>query len=215
MVLEGKRLMKQLASWGIMPLELYLREEETELKASKTYIVSSQDMERICSSEHPPELAGLYPLPEARTAEYQLAFYLENIADPGNLGTIFRIASAFGIDCLLLSPHCCEVSSPKVIRASLGAVYRVPFAIGELNELLVPGTKLAALVMDGSVALQEYKLSSAPTVFALGSEAHGLSPETLAKATETIRITMRGGMESLNAAVCAGIVAYQLSGIRK
>lgn len=215
MVLEGQRLLMQLALWGIKPLELYLSKLDDKLKAEQTYLLKPQEMERICSSDTPPEIAGLYPLPVPKVTKYSQALYLEDIADPGNLGTIFRIASAFGIDCLLLSPQCCEVSSPKVIRASLGAVYAVPYQIGELSELLLPGTKLVSLLMDGRIALQDYIPGAEATVFALGNEAHGLSTETISRADESIRITISGGMESLNAAVCAGIVCHHLSCLPK
>ena len=214
-VIEGYRLITQLASWGIKPLELYGEEPCPEQQDISHYALRPGDMERICSSEHPPEMAGLFPLPQPRRVAYQTAFYLEDISDPGNLGTIFRIASAFGIDSLLLSPNCCELSSPKVIRASLGAVYSVPYQIGDLDEILAPNSCLTVLVIDGNTELHEFCPPSYPCVCAIGNEAHGLSLGTRAKASSTLRINMAGGMESLNAAICAGIVAYQLANIVK
>lgn len=214
-VIEGSRLINQLASWGIKPLELYGDEPLPELQDVNTHALRPGDMAKICSSEHPPGIAGLYPLPRPHKVAYEIAFYLEDISDPGNLGTIFRIASAFGIGSLLLSPNCCEVSSPKVIRASLGAVYRVPFQVGVLDDMLAPENRLAALVMGGETALHEFIPQSFPWVLAIGSEAHGLSPHTIDKANSTLRIEMSGGMESLNAAVCAGIAAYHLANLVK
>ena len=212
-VVEGKRLLQQLAHWGIMPLELYGDNPFPDFESVPCFHVHAGDLERICSSDHPPEVAALYPIPKPDPISYKTALYLEDISDPGNLGTIFRIACAFGIDSLLLSPSCCEISSPKVIRASLGAVYQVPFTIGELDDLIDPQTFLAALMMDGEKALADFRPGSFPLVMAIGNEAHGLSDKTLRRANLGLGISMKGGMESLNAAVCAGIVAYHLSGV--
>ncbi len=209
-VVEGSRLLNQLAEWGIYALELYLREDASAIRANKTFRVGEEAMQRICDSDSPPAVAGLFPIPKEREREFRFAFYLDGISDPGNMGTIFRIAAAFGVDCLLLSPSCCEVSSPKVIRASLGAVYKVPFRECKLEELKEAGSKVMILDMEGSVSLGDLSLTPEPLVIVVGGEAHGVSVEAKTMADLSIRIEMPGQMESLNAAVCAGICAYEL-----
>lgn len=210
-VIEGRRLLKQLAEWGIYAHELYLGDGEAEIEAQKVYHVNAETLERICESDSPPSIAGLFPLPLERRKAFKLAFYLDGISDPGNMGTIFRIASAFGLECLLLSPSCCEVSSPKVIRASMGAVYKVPFWEAELKQVKEGGVKVVILDMEGSKPLQDYVVTDCPTVIVIGGEAHGIRQENRVLADSSIRIEMSGEMESLNAAVCAGICAYGLA----
>lgn len=210
-VIEGRRIIEQLLNWGIRAEELYISEYSFALPAKSVYLANSVAMQRICDSDSPPQIAGLYSIPEETYAKFKSAFYLDGISDPGNLGTIFRIASAFGIESLLLSPGCCEVASPKVIRSSLGAVYKVPFRTCTATELKAMETKVIALDMAGKQSLRDYSPDDTPYVMAIGSEAHGLSQDVTAIATLSLRIDMPGDMESLNAAVCAGICAYQIS----
>ncbi|PKN73345.1 MAG: rRNA methylase [Candidatus Cloacimonetes bacterium HGW-Cloacimonetes-3] len=209
-VVEGRRTLQQLADWGIVPEELYLAQGEPALPAKAIYDVTPEIMNRICDSESPPAIAGLYPLPEERSVSFRSAFYLDGISDPGNMGTIFRIAAAFGVDSVLLSTGCCELGSPKVIRASLGAVYKVPFRVCTPSELKALGATVITLDMAGSFALQDYKVPPSAYIMALGGEAHGLSSAIKTMADVSLRIDMPGEMESLNAAVCAGICAFQL-----
>jgi TrmH family RNA methyltransferase len=212
-VVEGRRTLQQLADWGIEAQELYLTEGEKPLPAKAVFTVSPEVMNRICDSETPPAIAGLLSLPQERRVTFRSAFYLDGISDPGNMGTIFRIAAAFGVDCILLSPGCCELSSHKVIRASLGAVYKVPFQICPAAELQALRATIITLDMDGSIALHDYKVPPSAYIMALGGEAHGLTAELRALSDISLRIDMAGEMESLNAAVCAGICAYQLGRI--
>lgn len=209
-VVEGRRVLQQLADWGVTPEELYLAEGEASIPAKAIYQVSPQVMHRICDSETPPAIAGMFPLPQERSVAFRSAFYLDGISDPGNMGTIFRIAAAFGMDCVLLRPGCCELGSPKVIRSSLGAVYKVPFRVCQAEELKALGATIMALDMAGSIALQDYTIPKSPFIIALGGEAHGLTSAIRTLADTNLRIDMPGEMESLNAAVCAGICAYQL-----
>lgn len=209
-VVEGKRILHQLADWGIYPLELYLSQEEPELEAGQIFRVSPQVMPRICESETPPSIAGLFKLPQPRKFAFRIAFYLDGISDPGNLGTIFRTASAFGVEGLILSSECCEVSSPKVIRSSLGAVYRVPFFYANPYEVFNLPAVLYCLDIDGQLKISEFQPDH-PAIIALGSEAHGLSDSIKKLSKASIQIPMPGNMESLNAALSFGIAAYEMA----
>ncbi len=212
-VLEGMRLISQLAAYGILPLELYeTRNTLPDLGDVLRYSVKRADLDRICDSEHPAAVAALYPIPRAGAIDnFRKAFYFQEISDPGNLGTIFRSAEAFGVDLILLSPNSCEVASPKVIRASLGACYRLPFAYLSIDKALDLGACNIALDMGGDISLKEFQLGTEPHIFYFGSEAHGLSPEIRGKIKNSISIPMQGEMESVNLAISASILAYQLS----
>lgn len=210
-VVEGLRVLRQLISWGIKPLELYSTEETTDLGIEPAYLLGKTAMQRICDSEAPPSVAGLFSLPAQRKVIFSKAFYLEGISDPGNMGTIFRSAAAFGIDCLILSPQCCEISSPKVIRASLGAVFKVPYFVCPVADLPHLKADIFTLDMNGSVKLAKFTPPAKPYILGLGSEAHGLSEELKGFANGVISIPMRGEMESLNAAITFAIAAYAIT----
>ncbi len=210
-IVEGKRTLAQLFTWGIKPRELYLVEGEPTVSAEIIYTVSEQGMKRLCDSEQPQNIAGLFSLPKPRKTAFQKAFYLDDISDPGNLGTIFRIAAAFNIDCLILSPDSCEVSSPKVIRASLGAVYQVPFIFCKAENLQKLKASVFALDMQGKIPLANFTPPAEPFIVALGNETKGLSEEVLQIAKKIISIPMPGKMESLNVSASAAILAYILS----
>ncbi|MCB5262952.1 MAG: RNA methyltransferase [Candidatus Cloacimonetes bacterium] len=211
-VVEGQRLIQQLLTYDIKPAELYFVERPLiEVAGLASYELSPYQMQRICESEHPADLAGLFRLPQERRQEYKRALYLDRISDPGNLGTIFRTAAAFGIDGILLSEDCCEIASPKVIRASLGAVYKVPFRYVNLEDLSAEKARLIAFDMSGAISLAMHKPSQEAEIYILGSEAHGIDPVLLKKADISLRIDMKEGMESLNVAISAAILCYQLS----
>lgn len=211
-VVEGQRLISQLLIYGIKPAELYyVNQPGIAVAGLDSYELTPQQMQRICESDNPAELAGLFRLPQERRQNYKRVLYLDRISDPGNLGTIFRTAAAFGIDGIFLSEDCCEIGSPKVIRASLGAVYKVPFRYVSSGDLGAEHARLIALDMGGATSLSKYQPSQEPEIYILGSEAHGIDPDLLKKADATLRIDMAGEMESLNVAISAAIVCYQLS----
>ncbi len=216
-VVEGLRALAQLQDYGLQPLEQYLTQGEKPLwDGVPAFELREGEMAQLCASEHPQGLASLYPLPEPRRVEFRRAFYLDGISDPGNLGTIFRVAASFGIDALLLSPDCVEVSSPKVIRASLGSVFRVPFSTLDAAELVRTGAAVYATEAGSGAPLAGFSPpSGARIIVALGSEARGLSAEISKLAGGILRVEMRAGMESLNVAVAAGIIAHHLYALRR
>lgn len=211
-IVEGLRLLKQLECFDIKPLEVYQSNpvDSEVFIGTPHYYVPEHDLYKLCESESPPKIAGLYPTPEARDCFFLRALLLDSISDPGNLGTIFRIASAFSIDCIFLTKECCEVSSPKVIRSSLGAVYKVPFQYVEYDQINKMDAIITCLDMNGETSISDYIVPDSKTIYALGSEAHGLSKQILNIADQSIRIEMNRKMESLNVAVSAGILAHHI-----
>ena len=218
-ILEGLRLMNQLAIYGVHPSEVYhvAGFDLSNLTAAEhvpVYECKDFQLKRFCDTDSPPKVAGLYPLPRASKVAFRKAFYLDRIADPGNLGTIFRLSKAFGIDSILLNEGCAEISSPKVIRASLGAVYSLPFSHVLPDELDTDNWRIVGTEAAAELSLHSFSLSTnQSTLIVLGSEAHGLSEEVKRRCHLTLGIEMIPESESVNVSVAAGIIAHHLYGL--
>lgn len=144
----------------------------------------------------------------------QLLFILlEDIQDPGNLGTIFRTAEAAGADGVIMSSRTADIYNPKTIRSTMGAVYRVPFLYtddlpGTIGILRERGVAVYAAHLGAKTFYDanDYRRS---TAFLIGNEAKGLREETASCADALLGIPMEGKVESLNAAVASSILLYE------
>lgn len=148
-----------------------------------------------------------------------LLMALENIQDPGNLGTILRTAEGAGVTGVLLSAGCVDLYNPKVIRSTMGSAYRMPFYYtkewqSDLLRLKQSGVSLYAAHLKGtdSYDKQDYRR---PSAFLIGNESRGLTEETAALADTYVRIPMCGQVESLNAAVASAVLMYEAARQRR
>lgn len=143
---------------------------------------------------------------------------LESIQDPGNLGTILRTAEAAGVTGIIMNRDTVDPFHPKVVRSTMGAVFRVPFFVAEdfydvICMLKKEGFDIYAAHLDGQVFYDaDYRK---PCAFLIGNEGNGLTPQTTAMADRLIRIPMEGQIESLNAAVAASLIMYEVMRQRK
>lgn len=141
---------------------------------------------------------------------------LEDIQDPGNLGTIIRTAEAFGVRGVLLSGGCCDVYNPKVLRSSMGGVFRLPLLQVERMEQTIAtlqqrGLVGYACVVDATAQPITQIKSKGGAVAVIGNEGNGLRPETVAACAQQVTIPMAGRAESLNASMAAGIVLWEMT----
>ena len=138
---------------------------------------------------------------------------LDNVQDPNNLGTILRSAEAFGVSGVILSADCCDIYNPKVVRGSMGAVYRVPFVIcGTIAAFLGEHPELhsyAAVVSSDAERISDI-VFDAPCVAVIGNEGNGLGRETIDACGHRITIPMKGNAESLNASAAATIIIWEM-----
>ncbi|PKN77845.1 MAG: rRNA methylase [Candidatus Cloacimonetes bacterium HGW-Cloacimonetes-1] len=211
-IVEGKNTIEQLICNGNYPSEIYYTEDpEKTYKDIPTLQVSKKEMLRICDVDSPQSIAALYNIPVFLEQKYTRALYLDGINDPGNLGSIFRSASAFGIDLIAISPNSCETFSPKVIRSSLGSVFWIPHIVADAAWFQeISATKICA-DMNGGTPLKLFKYDCKKSVIiAIGSEAHGVSSEIRAACSDIVNIEMTSEMESINASVAAGIMCWSL-----
>ncbi len=138
---------------------------------------------------------------------------LENLQDPGNLGTIFRTAEAAGVSGIYMSRDCVDIYSPKVVRSTMGALYRMPFQlVPDLRKtaamLRQQGVRVYAAHLRGTRKHYEYDYRL-PTAFMIGNEGNGLTEALAAEADDFLRIPMKGQVESLNAAVAATVLMFE------
>lgn len=144
---------------------------------------------------------------------------LDNLQDPGNLGTIFRTAEAAGVTGIILSRDCVDIYNPKVVRSTMGAVLRMPFLYvddltGTIGELKTAGIKVYAAHLRGKRAYdqEDYKTGCA---FLIGNEGNGLRDEVAECADHFVLIPMQGKAESLNAAVAAAVLMFEAARQRR
>lgn len=148
-----------------------------------------------------------------------LLLVLEDIQDPGNLGTIFRTAEAAGATGILMSRGTVDLFHPKVVRATMSAIFRMPYYVSsdlcaEISALREKGIRSYAAHLGGKRAYDELPLTQG-CAFLIGNEGSGLSETLTAQADEKIIIPMAGGAESLNAAMAAGILMFEAARQRR
>lgn len=151
--------------------------------------------------------------PDGSLLQSDICLYLDGIQDPGNLGTILRIADWFGFPAVFCSPDCVDVFSPKVVQATMGAIFRVPAREIDLPDLLAPLSP-APPVMGAVLGGSDIFRSTLPAngLLVIGNEGRGISPATEQYLSHRLTIPRHaaGGAESLNAAVATGILAAVL-----
>jgi RNA methyltransferase, TrmH family len=193
-VAEGEDLVEAAAAAGIEPVELLAAGETVEPKL----------LAEVSSLPHPPRVAGVYrraDLPVGPAAETGLALW--KVGYPGNVGTLLRAADAFGPAFVALSVGCGDPTGPQALRASVGAIFRVPTCAFED----APRPWLA-LVPRGGRPLRELGVEGRAT-FVLGAEREGLPAEVLADCDERVTIPQSGDAESLNVAMAGTIALYE------
>ncbi len=167
----------------------------------------------VCDTKTPQGIAAVVRL-QPRPAAGPRLIALDQVQDPGNVGTILRTADAAGFDGALLAPGCADVFSPRVLRATMGSVFHLglsfPAELPEaLKDLRSRGYAVLSSQLDGEPFFERPPIP-APFVLILGNEGNGVSPAVQATATHRFRLPMPGRAESLNVGVAAGIMMYDL-----
>ena len=154
-----------------------------------------------------------YRLDELLKQEKPLFAVLEDLQDPGNLGTIVRTGEGAGITGVIMSAQTVDIFNPKVIRATMGSIYRVPFVYVEnivetIKDMQESGIHTYAAHLKGEKYYDSFSFRE-PTAFLIGNEGNGLKKETADMAEFYLKIPMEGKVESLNAAIAAALLMYE------
>ena len=178
----------------------------------KTVIVSDEVLRYLSDEKTPQGIVCRVKIPtRALEKPKGKCLFLDGVADPGNVGAILRTANAAGYSTVYLTDDCTDPYSPKSVRASMSGVFFTKIYRGNRSEILSIFEEVPLFVAD--MAGRNAFCFQAPKEFvlAIGNEANGISAETFSKATDKLSIPMAATQESLNAAVSAAILMYQLS----
>ena len=226
-LLEGQRLCEEALSSALELNQIVVDHEHLNdplvqnatARKIPVFLATKRQFSQFCDSQTPQGIAIIAKLPRAQslpTVESdKLVLALDRLADPGNMGTLFRTARWFGVNHILLSRDCVDPFSPKVVRSSMGALGNIQ--IHEKVDLVNFATRWqeqngqsVILTMHGE-PLESYQPTLGKGVLLiLGSEAHGVDPQ-LEMLGKLVTIKSRGTGESLNAAVAGGIALWALT----
>lgn len=228
-IVEGIRMFREIPKnllRQVYVTEEFVQKNEALFQDISYELVSSSVFRDISDTMTPQGVLAVvqsvsYPLRKvvlgdsSETAKEQvkpLVLLLENIQDPGNLGTILRVAEGAGVTGIVMSKDTVDIYNSKVIRSTMGAIFRVPFIYVEDLENVVQFMHENDIVtyaahLDGKV-LYDYDFAKGSCFF-IGNEGNGLTKELTAMAKEKIRIPMCGKVESLNAATASTVLVYE------
>lgn len=213
-VAEGPKIVWELADEFPQQVErvyaLSSWQRPESLPPHQLTIITEVELGRISQLQTPNEVLAVFrQFPQQPPGDFRCAIYLDTIQDPGNLGTIIRIADWFGMDAVVCSRHCADVYNPKVVQSSMASLGRVPVYYDMDETWLVHQNKpIYAATLYGQPLQKGEKMEEG--ILIIGNESKGIRPEWIALAQKQIMIDRIGRAESLNAAVATGILLSHL-----
>ena len=223
-VVEGLRMFAEVPKNRVEKVyiseSLYNRKKhELNLQDFPYEILSEQVFGHVSDTKTPQGILCVvkrkkYDLEELLQVENPHFVVLDNLQDPGNMGTIIRTAEAAGVDAVFMSKDCVDIYNPKTIRSTMGSIYRMPFIyIEDILNLLdlfrKNGVKSYAAHLDGEKFYDQEDYCSG-TAILIGNEGNGLREEVAQKADIWVKIPMQGQVESLNAAIAASVLMFEV-----
>lgn len=197
-------------------IELILEKDEVLPFDVPCVYVTREIINKISSLDTPSNVMALCKMSEVKEEYGNKILLLDNVQDPGNLGTIIRSAAAFNIDLIVLSPNTVDMYNPKVIRSTQGMIFHVPIIVKELqdviqelkkNEIPIYGTR----VEYGEDVIKLKEKDKKRFALIMGNEGNGVNRELLEKCDKSLFINMDEKVESLNVAVATSILLYELN----
>lgn len=209
---EGRRLLDEALAAGLEVEEVFVGPGETAVgPLYGASAVAEGVIERVASTTTPQPVIAIVRRPNHDAGilgAARLVLVADRIADPGNLGTLSRSAEAAGADAIVLTPGSADPWSPKVVRASAGAVFRIPVVVAELSTVREAGLRVIGTSShtEGAVAYDELDVSGR-IALVVGNEARGV--DAGADVDEWVTIPHRGNAESLNVAMAATVLLFE------
>lgn len=214
-IAEGPKLVAELLTetpenvLEVFAIKEWVEENKIMLPPAKLYEISDAELEKISHLTTPNQVLAIvkqFAVSEAVAPKDKMLLALDNIQDPGNLGTIIRIADWFGIDQVICSDDTADVYNPKVVQSTMGSIARVKVVYTSLAGWLCrqQDARIYAAVLEGQDITKMKK--PAGGILVIGNESKGISEEVMKCCNTRITIPNKGKAESLNAAVATGII---------
>lgn len=225
---EGPNLVEAALRRGVVS-ELFATESAAQrfaglLAGAPVQLVTERAAKALSDTVTPVGLVAVCSMPEVSldgvlAGAPSLLAVPVGVSEPGNAGTLIRLADAMGADAVVFAGHSVDPYNGKCLRASAGSIFSIPVvsepdAVGAASCIRQAGLQVLATTLDGNVNLDEAELTD-PTAWLFGPEAHGLPAEIVALATAKVRIPMAGAAESLNVAAAAAICLYETARRRR
>lgn len=226
---EGIRLAQEILACGLEVQQAFTTENAAKRyagvwnalcrKARAAFLISESLEEKISAVRSPQGIYCICKIPERAQQDIALSgeklLALDRVQDPGNLGTIIRTADAFGASGLILGGECADCFSPKVVRSTMGSVFRLPvWNTSDLAETLSvlkqKGFTCFGAALDQTAEKLDEIAFPKRAVAVVGNEGNGISPQVLAACQRTLYIPMKGKAESLNAGVAASLILWEM-----
>lgn len=216
---EGEHLTEMVCASSYQVQNLIMTEDYYNKNAEKfmydIIIVPESIMTKISDAKTPQGVVAIVKLPENKIELSNGRYiYCDNLQDPGNIGTIIRTADAFSFDGVVLSYGCADVYSPKVIRSTQGSMFNISVMTDADIEVLKNAKKsfkITSTALYGDCITVKEMKAEKNQIFVIGNEGSGVSEEILEMSDEIVYIPMSGKAESLNAAVAASILMYEVA----
>lgn len=214
-IVEGKKSILELLDSDFSLEKLYCTEKHLaafrEKNADHIEQINDIELSKISRQKSPEGAVAVVnmPTPIQFTLETKRYIALDQIRDPGNLGTIIRLADWFGIDAIICSPDCVDLYNPKVVQASMGSLFHIAVHELDLPPLLENAEiPCIAATLEGNSVYESKTIKHG--ILVIGNEANGISEEVLKHCEQAISIPNKGKAESLNAAMACGILCSHL-----
>ena len=215
-IVEGIKLVKEALQENLNIKKIIICEElfNEKIDFENTEYVSEQIFKYISETETPQGILAVVEQKKSKDEEENIIFALDNVQDPGNLGTIIRSLDCAGIKSLILSSGCADLYNPKVVRSTMGAIFRVNIEksqdfIGKLIKLKEKGYNVITTSLQTNKSIYDINFKE-KCVIVIGNESKGVSNDVIDIADSKTKIPMIGKTESLNAGVAASIIAYEV-----
>lgn len=226
-IVEGPKMFQELPKERLLQTfvsESFLENNRQFLDGVSYHVVKDSVFADLSDTKTPQGILAIgrqyeYELDDLFQAETPLLLILDTIQDPGNLGTMFRAGEAAGISGVLMNQETVDIYNPKVIRSTMGSLYRVPFYyssdfIADINRVKKKGIRLYAAHLGGKISYDQMSYQMG-TGFLIGNESKGLQKQIADLADHYIKIPMCGQVESLNAAVASSILLFEAARQRR
>lgn len=221
-VVEGVRLVEEALVAGCLPETVLFTDDiidrgrqtvdQLQAMGAEVLAVAPHVMQSASDTQTPQGILAVLPIPEWEfPVDPTFLLILDGVRDPGNLGTLLRTAMAAGVEAVILPPGCVDAFSPKVVRAGMGAHFRLPILTMDWEAFGPILTGLSVFLADSAVGQPHYQADfEAPLALIIGGEAAGAGSQADRLATRRVHIPMARKTESLNAAIAGGILIFEV-----